>query len=290
MLSLSPEVYTYFDEHTATACHVLKDPSSPACAIIDSVMDIDAASGWLHTYHADVLINDITAHGWNVEWILETQLHFSHVSAAPYLASTFGSKVAVGAGICKAEQAFAGLFCFSTDPPPHEGRFDWLFEDGAMFRVGNLNIRVMHTPGHSPTCVTYVVGDAAFIGNTLMMPDLGTARTDLPGGCARQLHGSIQRILRLSDATRLFLGHDCRTSGRDQYFWESTVEEQKVQNPHVKEALSLAEFIEMREELDRRLSTPNLFLPAVQINMRAGNLPPPETDGHVYLKIPINKF
>ncbi|MFT5241461.1 MAG: glyoxylase-like metal-dependent hydrolase (beta-lactamase superfamily II), partial [Kiritimatiellia bacterium] len=227
-----PEVHTFFDEATNAACHIVKDPASNAVAIIDSILDFDAAAGRIQTTHADMLIDEITRNGWQVAWILETHVHADHLSAAPYLAEKLGGKIAIGANIAAVQKVFGKIFNAGTEFEMDGSQFDRLFAHGD-FVIGNLDVTVMHTPGHTPACVTYVIGDAAFIGDTLFMPDFGTARADFPGGSATDLYASIQRILALPDETRLFLCHDYKTKTRDTFCWQTTVAEQKAKNVHV---------------------------------------------------------
>ena len=285
-----PEVHTYFDEPTNAACHIVKDPASNAVAIIDSILDFDVVSGRTQTTHADMLIDEITRNGWQVAWILETHVHADHLSAAPYLAKKFGAKIAIGANIAAVQKAFGKIFNAGTEFEMDGSQFDRLFADGDVFAIGNLDVAVMHTPGHTPACVTYVTGDAAFIGDTLFMPDFGTARADFPGGSATDLYASIQRILALPDETRLFLCHDYKTKTRDTFCWQTTVAEQKAKNVHVGGDKSEEEFVDFRTKRDAQLAMPKLIIPSIQVNMNAGKMPAPDTDGDVYLKVPINKL
>jgi glyoxylase-like metal-dependent hydrolase (beta-lactamase superfamily II) len=285
-----PEIHTYFDEATNAACHIIKDPSSNVVAIIDSILDFDAAAGRTHTKHADMLIDVITRNGWQVAWILETHVHADHLSAAPYLAEKLGGKVAIGSNISVVQKTFGKIFNAGTEFEMDGSQFDRLFADGDTFAVGNLNIAVMHTPGHTPACVTYVAGDAAFIGDTLFMPDFGTARADFPGGSASDLYTSIQRILGLPDETRLFLCHDYKTKTRDTFCWQTTVAEQKASNVHVGAGKTQDEFVDFRTKRDAQLDMPKLIIPSIQVNMNAGKMPAPDAHGDVYLKVPINKL
>ena len=286
----TPEIHTYFDEATNAACHIIKDPSSNVVAIIDSILDFDAAAGRTHTKHADMLIDVITRNGWQVAWILETHVHADHLSAAPYLAEKLGGKVAIGSNISVVQKTFGKIFNAGTEFEMDGSQFDRLFADGDTFAVGNLNIAVMHTPGHTPACVTYVTGDAAFIGDTLFMPDFGTARADFPGGSASDLYTSIQRILGLPDETRLFLCHDYKTKTRDTFCWQTTVAEQKASNVHVGAGKTQDEFVDFRTKRDAQLDMPKLIIPSIQVNMNAGKMPAPDAHGDVYLKVPINKL
>jgi glyoxylase-like metal-dependent hydrolase (beta-lactamase superfamily II) len=290
MKQTTPEVHSFFDEATNAACYIVKDPASPACAIIDSILDFDLAAGRTHTTHADRLIAIIRENGWQVEWIIETHVHADHLSAAPYLAGQVGGKIAIGANIAAVQEVFGKIFNAGTEFEMNGSQFDRLFEDGDGFAIGNLDVVVMHTPGHTPACVTYVIGDAAFIGDTLFMPDFGTARADFPGGSATNLYTSIQRILSLPDATRLFLCHDYKTASRDTYCWETTVADQKASNIHVGGGKSESEFVDFRTQRDAQLAMPKLIIPSIQVNMRAGKMPPSEDDGNTYLKVPINRL
>ena len=285
---MKPEVKTFFDEATFTATHVVWDPAAKKAAIIDSVKDYDPKSGRTSTESADAVIDFIQALDLTVEWILETHVHADHLTAAPYLKEKLGGQIAIGAEIEKVQGVFKKVFnaeeAFATD-----GRqFDHLFADGETFGIGGLAARVMHTPGHTPACATYVIGDAAFVGDTLFMPDFGTARCDFPGGDARQLYQSIHKILALPPETRLFLCHDYKAPGRDAYAWETTVAAQRENNIHVHDGTSEDAFVKMRSARDKELDMPVLILPSVQVNMRAGDMPPAEDNGIRYLKIPVD--
>lgn len=283
-----PEVTAFFDEPTFTVSYVVADPDSKACAIIDSVLDYDAASGRTSTASADKLIAFVRERGLRVEWILETHVHADHLTAAPYLKQQLGGQVGIGAHVVDVQGIFGKVFN-AGEAFARDGRqFDHLFRDGERFRLGGLDADVLHTPGHTPACITYVIGDAAFVGDTLFMPDFGTARTDFPGGDARTLYRSIRRIFALPPQTRLFLCHDYKAPGRDDYRWETTVAEERAHNIHAHDGVSEEEFVAMREARDRTLAMPKLILPSVQVNMRAGDLPPPEDNGMRYLKIPID--
>lgn len=290
MTQTNPEVFSYFDEKTNAACYIVKDPNSSSCAVIDSILDFDLAAGSTQTAHADMLIAEITARGLRLEWVLETHVHADHLSAAPYLVQKLGGKIAIGANIDSVQKVFGKIFNAGTDFQMDGSQFDALFADDDTFLIGSLPVRVMHTPGHTPACVTYVMGDAAFIGDTLFMPDFGTARADFPGGSATELFRSIQKILALPDATRLFLCHDYKAAGRDSYCWQTTVAEQKDNNIHVGGGKSEAEFVAFRTQRDDQLGMPKLIIPAIQVNMRGGELPPAEEDGKQYLKIPVNQL
>lgn len=290
MRQTTPEIITYFDEPTNAACHIVKDPASNNVAIVDSILDFDAAAARTHTTHADMLIEEVEKRGWEVAWILETHVHADHLSGAPYLAQKLGGKIAIGANIAAVQKTFGKIFNAGTEFEMDGSQFDRLFEDGDVFEIGNLDVTVLHTPGHTPACVTYVIGDAAFIGDTLFMPDFGTARADFPGGSATDLYNSIQRILSLPDETRLFLCHDYKTKTRDTFCWQTTVADQKAANIHVGGGKTEEEFVAFRTKRDRQLSMPKLIIPSIQVNMNAGKMPQPDADGNVYLKMPINKL
>ncbi|MDE2647528.1 MAG: MBL fold metallo-hydrolase [Paracoccaceae bacterium] len=288
--SVLAEIHSYFDENTNAACYIVRDPSSDSCAVIDSILDFDLSAGKITTKHADMIINEIQSMKLNLEWIIETHVHADHLSAAPYLASKLGGKIAIGSNIDAVQKVFGKIFNAGTEFQMDGSQFDQLFEDGDEFYIGNLAVQVMHTPGHTPACVTYVMGDAAFIGDTLFMPDFGTARADFPGGSATELYNSIAKILSLPEETRLFLCHDYKAPGRDCFAWETTVKVQKESNVHVGGEKTKEEFVEFRVKRDSQLSMPKLIIPSIQTNMRAGNLPEPEDNGTQYLKIPINKL
>jgi glyoxylase-like metal-dependent hydrolase (beta-lactamase superfamily II) len=289
-LEPAAEILSYFDENTNAACYIVRDPTSQNCAVIDSILDFDLAAGRVSTTHADMLVGEITSRGWNLEWIIETHVHADHLSAAPYLAKELGGKIAIGSNIDAVQKVFGKIFNAGTEFQMDGSQFDALFKDGDEFKIGNLPVRVIHTPGHTPACVTYIIADSAFIGDTLFMPDFGTARADFPGGSATDLFNSIQRILSLPDDTKLFLCHDYKANGRDEFAWQTTVIEQKKHNVHVGDGKTESEFVEFRTKRDAQLSMPKLIIPSIQTNMRAGNLPPKEDDGTHYLKIPINKL
>lgn len=286
----NPQVKTFFDEPTNTFSYVVKDPASKACAIIDSVLDFDYASGRTDVRSADDIIAYVKDNGLQVEWILETHVHADHLSAAPYLHKALGGKTGIGAMITVVQDTFGKAFNAGTEFARDGSQFDRLFEEGDQFKIGTLEGRVLHTPGHTPACLTYVIGDAAFVGDTLFMPDYGTARCDFPGGDARTLYRSIQKVLSLPGETRIFLCHDYKAPDREEYCHETTVAEQCQYNVHVHEGISEDEFVRMRTERDATLAMPALILPSVQVNMRAGQMPPAEDNGQVYLKVPINLF
>ncbi|GAA0711871.1 MULTISPECIES: MBL fold metallo-hydrolase [Halomonadaceae] len=285
-----PIVTHFFDEPTNTFSYVVQDSDSRACAVIDSVLDFDYAAGQTDVRSADNIIAFIREHDLEVVWILETHVHADHLSAAPYLHDQLGGKTGIGANIVKVQEIFGKAFNAGSEFARDGSQFDALFEEGDTFTIGQLQGNVLHTPGHTPACLTYVVGDAAFVGDTLFMPDYGTARCDFPGGDARTLYHSIQKVLALPEQTRLFLCHDYKAPGRDNFEHESSVAEQRSENVHVHEGISEDEFVKMRTERDATLGMPKLIIPSVQVNMRAGELPPAEENGTVYLKVPINFF
>ncbi len=284
---MNPVVKTFFDEATFTATHVVWDPETHHAAIIDSVKDYDPKSGRTSTESADAVIAFVRAQNLTVEWILETHVHADHLTAAPYLRNRLGGKIGIGSHIDVVQDVFKRVFNVEDEFATDGRQFDRLFEDGESFRIGGIEAKVMHTPGHTPACATYVMGDAAFVGDTLFMPDFGTARCDFPGGDARQLYQSIHKILSLPPETRLFLCHDYAPNGRG-YRWETTIAAERAENIHVRNGISEAEFVSMRIERDKQLDMPVLILPSVQVNMRAGDLPPAEDNGTRYLKIPVD--
>ncbi|SDK42695.1 MBL fold metallo-hydrolase [Billgrantia gudaonensis] len=285
-----PVVTHFFDEPTNTFSYVVRDPDSRTCAILDSVLDFDYAAGRTDVRSADAIIDFIEREGLRVEWILETHVHADHLSAAPYLQDKLGGKTGIGARIVEVQEIFGKVFNAGTEFARDGSQFDRLFEEGDTFAIGKLEGRVLHTPGHTPACLTYVIGDAAFVGDTLFMPDYGTARCDFPGGDARTLFRSIRKVLALPDETRLFLCHDYQAPGRETYQHETTVAQQRAHNVHVHDGISEDAFVEMRTERDATLGMPRLIIPSVQVNMRAGEMPPAEDDGQVYLKVPLNRF
>lgn len=289
-MTAKPAVATFFDEPTFTASHVVHDPATKRAAIIDSVLDFDQASGRTSTPGADAIIDYVKREGLNVDWILETHAHADHLSAAPYLKARLGGKTGVGANITLVQKTFGEIFNAEPEFRRDGSQFDALFDDGATFQVGGIGAHVIHTPGHTPACLTYVIGDAAFVGDTLFMPDYGTARCDFPGGDAATLYQSIQKLFALPDETRLFLCHDYKAPGRDHFAWETTVKDERAWNVHVGRGVSEADFVRMRTARDKTLSMPKLILPSVQVNMRAGELPPPDANGVRYLKLPLNAF
>ena len=287
-MTARPIVKTFFDEPTFTASHVVSDPSAKAAAIVDSVLDFDSASGRTSTKSADEIIAYVKAEGLTVEWILETHVHADHLSGAPYLKKQLGGKIAIGSNIKTVQKTFGEIFNVEAEFRRDGSQFDALFDDDARFKLGAIDARVIHTPGHTPACITYVIGDAGFVGDTLFMPDYGTARCDFPGGDAATLYRSIQKIFALPDETRLFMCHDYKAPGREVYAWETTVRDERDWNVHVGRGVTEADFVKMRTARDKTLAMPRLILPSVQINMRAGELPPPDSNGVRYLKLPLN--
>lgn len=287
---MSPEVSAFFDEATNTVTYIARDPQGRSCAIIDSVLDFDQASGRTNTRSADLIIDHVRTHDLTVSWILESHVHADHLSAAPYLQEQLGGRIGIGHNITLVQDTFGKVFNEGTEFQRDGSQFDALFEEGDVFHIGQLRGGVLHTPGHTPACLTYVIGDAAFVGDTLFMPDFGTARCDFPGGSSEDLYRSVQRILALPDDTRIFVGHDYKAPGRDSYAWETTVSEQKALNIHVGAGRPIEEFVAMRDARDATLAMPRLILPSLQVNMRAGHMPEPDAKGDVFLKIPINKI
>ncbi|HFQ14768.1 MAG TPA: MBL fold metallo-hydrolase [Rhodobacteraceae bacterium] len=284
-----PVVTPFFDEPTNTVSYVVADPETRKAAIIDSVLGFDAASGRTDYTSADKIIDFVKANDLDVEWLLETHAHADHLSAAPYLQEKLGGKLAIGRDIITVQEVFGKVFNEGSEFQRDGSQFDVLLDEGETFKLGNIEAKVLHTPGHTPACMTYVIGDAAFVGDTLFMPDFGTARCDFPGGDARQLYRSIHdKIYTLPDDTRMFLCHDYKAPGRDEFKWETTVGQQKRENVHVREGISEDEFVKMRTERDATLAMPKLILPSIQVNMRGGELPEPEDNGVPYLKIPVN--
>lgn len=285
----TPGVSAFFDEQTFTVSYLVTDPAGPDAAIIDSVLDFDASAGRTTTQSADKILEVVRMQGLKVRWIIETHAHADHLSAAPYLKEKLGASIAIGANITEVQHVFGDIFNLDRSFAKNGSQFDRLLKDGDTLCIGGLTLEAFHTPGHTPACMTYKVGDAVFVGDTLFMPDYGTARCDFPGGDAATLYQSIQRILALPDETRIFVCHDYGPDDRP-YAWETTVGEQKANNKHVRDGISEEEFVKMREERDATLSMPALILPSVQVNIRAGQLPPPEDNGVSYLKLPLNAF
>lgn len=285
-MNAKPEIRSFFDQATYTITHLVSDPATGQAAVIDPVLDYDHRSGATSHASADRVLAAAEESGLKIAWILETHAHADHLSAAPYLKSRTGAQVGIGEHIREVQRIFAPVF--NLDDISGDGReFDRLFADGESFPLGRLQVEVLHTPGHTPACVSYRIGDAVFVGDTIFMPDYGTARTDFPGGSATTLYRSIQRLLSLPDDTRLFLCHDYKAPGRDHYAWETTVADQRARNVHLRNGVGEQDFVTMREQRDATLPVPVLLLPSVQVNIRAGRLPEPEDNGTRYLKIPL---
>lgn len=284
----SPDVKAFFDESSNTFSYVVSDPSSGKAAVIDSVLDYDAASGRTGHASADAIVDFVRRRGLQVEWVIDTHVHADHLSAAPYVQAQVGGRLGIGEHIRAVQQTFGQLFNAGAAFPRDGSQFDHLFADGERYRLGSIEATAIHTPGHTPACMTHLIGDAAFVGDTLFMPDYGTARCDFPGGDARTLYRSIRRIFALPEATRIFLCHDYKAPGRDHFVHETTVAAERRANIHVHDGIDEEAFVRMRTERDATLSMPRLLFPAVQVNMRAGQLPPAESNGVRYLKIPLN--
>ncbi len=286
---MTPQIQAFFDPETFTVSYLVWDPAGREAAIIDSVLDFDAKSGRTETHSADAILRAVAQSDLRVVWIIETHAHADHLSAAQYLKAKTGARVAIGADITKVQRLFKDVF---NEPaiPADGSEFDRLVKDGDRLQLGEFPIEVMHTPGHTPACVTYLIADAAFIGDTLFMPYYGTARADFPGGDAGALYRSIRRILSLPPQTRLFMCHDYKAPGREYFAWQTTVEEERKHNVHVHDGVTEDEFVRLREARDRTLAMPVLILPSIQVNIRAGDMPPPEANGTVYLKLPVNRL
>ncbi|SDX49777.1 MBL fold metallo-hydrolase [Roseicitreum antarcticum] len=287
---MQPDVTSFFDDATNTITYVVRDPAGQHCAIIDSVLDFDYASGRTDTSSADKVIAFVRDQNLTVDWLLETHVHADHLSAAPYLQDALGGKIGIGRNITVVQDTFGKVFNAGTEFERDGSQFDQLFGEGDAVHIGQMRVDILHTPGHTPACLTYVIGDTAFVGDTLFMPDFGTARCDFPGGSAETMFASVQKILALPDATRVFVGHDYKAEGREHYAWETTVGAQKAANVHVGGGKTQAEFVTMREARDAKLAMPKLIVPSLQINMRAGQMPPADDNGQVYLKVPINRL
>lgn len=287
-MTQTPTVKAFFDEDTFTVSYVVADPATRKAAIIDSVLDFDPASGRTATRSADALLDHVRREGLTVDWILETHVHADHLSAAPYLARETGGRIGIGSHVTHVQAVFGDLFDAGSDFARDGSQFGHLFSDGERFSIGSIDAEAIYTPGHTPACMVYHIGDVAFVGDTLFMPDFGTARCDFPGGDARALYTSIQKIFTLPDATTLYMCHDYKAPGRDHFAWKTTVGEQKARNIHVHTGITEDEFVAMRTARDAELAMPRLILPSVQVNMRAGNLPEPEANGRRYLKIPLD--
>ena len=287
-ISVKPQVEAFFDAATNTISYVVKDPNSPSCAVIDSVMDIDYAAGRITYDHADAMIAYIRDNGLKLEWIIETHVHADHLSAAPYIQQQLGGKIGIGEMITVVQDTFGKVFNEGTEFQRDGSQFDALFKDGDTYQIGGLQAVAMYTPGHTPACMVHVMGNAAFVGDTLFMPDGGSARADFPGGDAATLYDSIQKVLTLPDDTRLFMCHDYGPNGRD-IKWETTVKEEREHNIHVGGGKTKEDFVKFRSERDAQLAMPRLIIPSLQINMRAGEVPK-DKDGNTVLKVPVNKL
>lgn len=287
---MEPNVQAFFDEVTNTISYVIADPQGSACAVIDSVLDFDYASGRTDSRSADAIVDYIQKQGLTLEWLLESHVHADHLSAAPYIQEKLGGKIGIGENITIVQDTFGRVFNEGTRFQRDGSQFDQLFREGDSIHIGQMRVDILHTPGHTPACLTYLTGDAAFVGDTLFMPDFGTARCDFPGGSSETLYNSIQKILSLPDDTRIFVGHDYKAPGRDVFAWETTVGEQKAFNVHVGEGKEADEFRAMRDARDATLAMPRLIIPSLQVNMRAGNMPEPDEHGDVFLKVPVNKL
>ena len=285
-MSRTPTIQAFFDEPTNTVSYLVSDPATKRAAVVDPVLDYDHASGKASTKSADVVLEAAEKAGLTIDWVLETHAHADHLSGAPYIKLKTGAKVGIGEHIRDVQKIFRPVFN-ATDMSGDGSEFDRLFTDGERFPLGTLEVGVMHVPGHTPADIAYEIGDAVFVGDTLFMPDYGTARADFPGGDARQLYRSIKRLLALAPETRLFMCHDYKAPGRDQYAWETTVAEERAHNAHVRDGVSEDAFVAMREARDATLPAPQLLMPSIQVNMRAGQLPPPDANGVRYLKIPV---
>lgn len=283
-----PLVKGFFDPATNTISYVVVDPATRVCAIIDSLLDYDQASGRTSTESADRLIAYVREQGLQLDWIIDTHVHADHLTAAPYIREQLGGRTAIGEKISRVQKVFGAIFNAGQSFHTDGSQFDHLFKDDELYHIGSIDAKAIHTPGHTPACMSHLIGDALFVGDTLFMPDFGTARCDFPGGDAGTLYDSIQKLFALPDDTRMFLCHDYKAPGRDEFVWESTIGAQKIKNIHVGGGASREDFIRMREARDDTLDMPKLILPSVQINMRAGDLPPPEDDGKRFIKIPIN--
>ena len=286
---MTPEIKAFYEEHTATVSYVLADPASRHAAVIDPVLNYEPRAGHTSTDSADQIVAYVNERGLTVEWLLETHPHADHLSATGYLKGRLGGKTGIGSGVCAVQRTWTAIYDLGGEVAADGSQFDRLFDDGASFSIGKLPVTVWHVPGHTPACAAYLVEGAAFVGDTLFMPDYGTARADFPGGDARVLYRSIRRILSLPPETRLFTCHDYAPGGR-VVAWESTVARQRAENKHVRDGISEDDFVAMRQARDRELELPELLLPSLQVNIRGGCLPDPEANGTAYLKIPLNKI
>lgn len=284
--TIAPDVKAFFDHDSNTVSYVVTDPATKKAAIIDSVLDFDYASGTISYDHADMIIDYVTTQNLDVEWLIETHVHADHLSAAPYIQQKLGGKIGISDRISEVQTVFGKMFNAGTEFERDGSQFDQLFADGDRYKIGQLDGVAIATPGHTPACMVHFIGDAVFVGDTLFMPDGGTARADFPGGDARALYQSIQKILALPDETRMFVCHDYAPNGRE-FLWETTVGAQRANNIHVGHNASEDSFVEMREKRDATLAMPRLIMPSIQVNMRAGHMPAAEENGATYLKVPI---
>jgi glyoxylase-like metal-dependent hydrolase (beta-lactamase superfamily II) len=282
-----PHVQAFFDRATFTVSYVVHDPATLSAAIIDPVLDFSPRNARTSTASADALLDYVAVNGLTIAWLLETHAHADHLSASHYLREKTGAPVVIGADIVKVQEVFRALF-EADDVAPDGSQFDRLVDEGDVLPLGELDIRVLHTPGHTPACVSYLIGEAVFVGDTLFMPDYGTARSDFPGGSAEDLYRSIRKILALPGGTRMFVGHDYLPAGRQDYRWQTSVAEQNAGNVHIHQGIGEADFVALRQARDAQLEPPLLILPSLQVNIRAGALPPVSENGRVYLKLPVN--
>jgi glyoxylase-like metal-dependent hydrolase (beta-lactamase superfamily II) len=285
-LSVTPEVVAFFDAATNTVSYVVKDPASAACAVIDPVMDMDYAAGRITYQSADAIIDHIRANHLELAWLIETHVHADHLSSAPYIQEKLGGKIAIGEQITVVQETFGKVFNEGTEFQRDGSQFDRLFKDGDNYLIGSMQAYAMHTPGHTPACMTHVIGNAAFVGDTLFMPDSGSARADFPGGDARTLYRSIKRVLSLPNEMRVFTCHDYGANGRE-IRWETTVADERAHNIQVRDEIGEDDFVILREARDKTLAMPKLVIPALQVNMKAGELPPPDAGGKRFLKVPL---
>ena len=288
-MEIKPEVKKFFDQDTNTFSYVVKDPTSNFCAIIDSVLNFDAPSGSTSFAAADEIIEYVNSNSLKVEWIIETHVHADHLSAAPYLKSKLGGKIAIGENVTIVQNVFGKVFNAGTDFELDGSQFDYLFKDNEIYKIGNIDAIAISTPGHTPACMTHVIGNSAFVGDTIFMPDQGTARADFPGGDAKILFKSIKKLLSLPNEMQLYMCHDYAPNGREIKY-QSTIAEERAKNIHVNDKISEDEFVAMRSKRDKTLGMPRLILPSVQVNMRAGNFPKADDNGTIYLKLPVNLF
>ena len=286
---MGPDITAFFDDATNTISYIVRDPNGSACAIIDSVLDFDFASGRTDTQSADKLVSFVRDNNLDVQWLLESHVHADHLSAAPYIQMKVGGKIGIGSRITDVQETFGKIFNEGTEFQRDGSQFDRLFRDNDEYKIGSIKCKVINTPGHTPACTAHVIGNSIFVGDTLFMPDLGSARADFPGGDARELYRSIQKILSYPDDTLIFVCHDYPPTSR-KVEWVTTVGEQKKKNIHVKTSIGEDEFVKVREARDKTLNMPKLIIPSIQVNMRAGNLPPAEDSGDVFIKVPINSM